>query len=56
MRVGKGVARCLLCVSFEVSSLLHAEKFPSEYLNNRNLLVSKMDQFESGPFGQVKTH
>ena len=36
MRVGKGVALFLLCVKFEVSSLLHAEKFPSEYLNNKN--------------------
>ena len=33
-------------------SLLHAEEIPSEYLNNRNSLMSKMVHFESGQFRQ----
>ncbi len=37
VRDWKGVTLCLLCVSVEVTSLLYAEKIPSEYLNNRNL-------------------
>ena len=51
----KGVAPCLLCVIIKVSSLLHAEKISSEYLNNRNSLISTIDLFESEPFGQFQT-
>ena len=44
------------CVSLKVSSVLHAEEILAEYLNNRNSLMSKMKQFESGPFEHFQTH
>ena len=34
--VGKGGSPCILCVSFDVISLLEAEKVPFEYLNDTN--------------------
>ena len=40
------------CVCVNVASRSHAEKIPSEYLNNRNLLMAKMDQLERGLFLQ----
>lgn len=35
VQVRKGVASCLLCVRIQVSSFLHPEIIPFEYLNNR---------------------
>ncbi len=56
VHVWKGVTPCLLCASVEVTTLLHAKKIPSEYLNNRKLLMSKMVHFENCPSGLVLTH
>ena len=55
MCVSKGVPGCLLCVSVNVASRLHAEKISSEYLNHRNLLMSKMDRLDwEGSFRSFK--
>ena len=46
----------IVCVTIKVSRLMNTEKIPPEYLNNRNSLMSKMDQFVTGPFGHFQTH
>ena len=55
-RVGKGVSPCLLCASVDVMSLLGAEKILTEYLNNRDSIMSKMVHSRSGQFGQFLAH
>ena len=40
-RIKKGVSTLILRESFKVRALVETEKFASEYLNNRNRLMSK---------------
>ncbi len=56
VRIWKGVTPCLLCASVKVTSLLYAEKIPSEYSNNRNPLMSKMVDLDHGQFALFSVH
>ena len=56
VRIRKGVVKCWLCTSIEVTRPLYAEEFPSEYLDNRKTLMRKTVHFENGQFGQFQTH
>ena len=47
---------CLLCASVDITSPLDPEEILTEYLNNRDSLMSKMFHFESGWFGQRLAH
>ena len=51
-----GVTPCLLCASVDMTGLLAAEEILTEYLNNRDLLMSKMVHFESGQCRQFLAH
>ena len=54
--VGKGVTLPFLCSSVDVLSLSHIEKIPSEYSNNRNLLIRKIDLVQQDQCLQLSTH
>ena len=48
--VRKSMIGCVLCTSVKVTALLWAEKIPSEYWNNRILLMSLKTQISSWIF------
>ena len=52
--VRKSVISCVLCVSVKVTGLSWAEKMPSEYWNNRILLMSLKTRFCSWFFQVAK--
>ena len=54
--VRKNAISCVLCASVKGTVLLWAEKIPSEYLNNRLLLMSLKTQFTYGSSRFQKAH
>ena len=57
VHVRKAMSKWLLCAeNVKVKSPLHTEKFPTEYSNSSNPLMSKMVHFGRDQFGKFKAH